>query len=132
MSQLIEIGSTRVLLFAGSGPLLAGPADANDFIGEAWSVSAEMLAIPVERLGPDVLNLRTRVGGEIFQKFANYRLRCAIVGDIAAALDGSAALRDFVRETNEGRALWFVADIDRLRTRLEATTSETRSLRRQA
>ncbi|MNL37771.1 hypothetical protein D3C87_1599360 [compost metagenome] len=76
----------------------------------------------MERLGADVLNLRTRVGGEIFQKFANYRLRCAIIGDIGAAIEGSNALRDFVRETNDGPALWFVADIDQLRARLEAET----------
>jgi len=120
MPQQIEIGGTRVLLFDRSGPLLASPGDSNDFIGEAWSTSAELLAIPVERLGPDVLNLRTRVGGEIFQKFANYRLRCAIIGDISAAIEGSNALRDFVRETNDGPALWFVADIDQLRVRLEA------------
>lgn len=126
MSQLIEIGSTNVLLFAGIGPLLASPADANDFIGEAWSVSADLLAIPVERLGPEVLNLRTRVGGEIFQKFANYRLRCAIVGGITEALDGSGALRDFVSETNEGSALWFVTDLDHLRARLEAEAAAQR------
>ncbi|QEL25604.1 DUF4180 domain-containing protein [Bosea sp. F3-2] len=123
MSQLIEIGSVRTLLFASTGPLLASPADANDFIGEAWSVGADLLAIPVERLGPDVLNLRTRIGGEIFQKFANYRLRCALVGDIAAALDASGALRDFVRETNEGSALWFVPDVDQLRARLATETA---------
>lgn len=123
MSQQLEIGGTRIILFERSGPLLAAPGDANDFIGEAWSVSAELLAIPVERLGTDVLNLRTRVGGEIFQKFANYRLRCAIIGDIDAALAGSNALRDFVRETNEGPALWFVADIDQLRARLETETA---------
>ncbi|MCU4178029.1 DUF4180 domain-containing protein [Bosea sp. BH3] len=123
MPQQIEIAGARVLLFDRSGPLLANPGNSNDFIGEAWSASAELLAIPVERLGPDVLNLRTRVGGEIFQKFANYRLRCAIVGDIGTAVEGSNALRDFVRETNAGSALWFVADMDELRTRLEAETT---------
>ena len=122
MSQQIEIGGARILLFDHSGPLLTSPADSNDFIGEAWAASADLLAIPVERLGPDVLNLRTRVGGEIFQKFANYRLRCAIIGDISAAIAGSNALRDFVRETNDGPALWFVADVDQLRVRLEAET----------
>lgn len=123
MPQQIEIGGTRILLFGHSGPLLAGPDDANDFIAEAWSASAEFLAIPLERLGPDVLNLRSRVGGEIFQKFANYRLRCAFVGDISTAIATSNALRDFVRETNDGPALWFVTDIDQLRDRLEAETA---------
>ena len=52
------------------------------------------------------------------QKFANYGLRLAVVGDIAEPLGASAALRDFVRESNRGRQVWFVADGDELAQRL--------------
>lgn len=119
MSQIVEIGNSRVLRFGQEGPILRTAADANDFISEAWSTEADVLAIPVERLGPDFLTLSTRVAGEVFQKFVNYGLRCAIVGDIAPALDGSGALRDFVRETNKGNSIWFVSEFDELRRRLE-------------
>jgi hypothetical protein len=120
MDQVLEIEGVRVLICAGDGVLLRGAADANDFLSAAWSRRADLLVIPVERLGPDFLKLRSRVAGEVFQKFANYRLRCAIVGDITAALAGSAALQDFVRETNAGTAVWFVADLDQLRARIAA------------
>jgi Domain of unknown function (DUF4180) len=41
-----------------------------------------------------------------------------VVGDISGALDRSASLRDFVRESNRGRQVWFVADGDELERRL--------------
>ncbi|ANK72899.1 DUF4180 domain-containing protein [Ensifer adhaerens] len=119
MTQLIEIGTARVLQCAVDGPLLAAPGDANDFLGDGWAHEADLLAVPVERLGPHFLDLSTRVAGEVFQKFVNYRMRLAIVGDISTRLEASKALTDFVRETNKGDSIWFVPDFETLRARLE-------------
>ncbi|YBV95718.1 DUF4180 domain-containing protein [Phyllobacteriaceae bacterium JZ32] len=121
MSELVKIGNTQVLCFSEDGAILHRAADANDFLGDALSVEAELAAIPVSRLGPDFLKLSTGLAGEVFQKFVNYRLKCAIVGDISGRLENSKALRDFVRETNEGQSIWFVPDFDHLRSRLETT-----------
>jgi hypothetical protein len=118
MTQIVEIGKSRILRFSQDGAALRTPADANDFISEAWSSEADFLAIPLERLGPDFLKLSSGVAGEVFQKFVNYGLGCAIIGDITQALEGSGALRDFVRETNKGRSIWFVADFAELDVRL--------------
>jgi len=114
----IDMDGTKVLLLPVKGPQIATEADGNDVIGEAFSVEAELIAIPVERLGSSFLRLETRLAGTIFQKFVNYHLRCAIIGDIAPLLEGSKALRDFVRETNKGRSIWFVDDLDGLRAKL--------------
>ena len=118
MTQLLEIGTARVLKCANDGPLLKVPGDANDFLGDAWAHEATVVAIPVERLGPDFLDLSTRIAGDVFQKFVNYRMRLAIVGDISARLEGSKALTDFVRETNKGNSIWFVPDFETLSARL--------------
>lgn len=114
----IDMDGTKVLLLPVKGPQIATEADGNDVIGEAFSVEAELVAIPVERLGSSFLRLETRLAGTIFQKFVNYHLRCAIIGDIAPLLEGSKALRDFVRETNKGRSIWFVDDLNALRAKL--------------
>jgi hypothetical protein len=124
MTQIVEIGNSRVLCFSSQGPILRTAVDANDFISEAWSNEADFLAIPVERLGQDFLKLSTGVAGEVFQKFVNYGLGCAIVGDITQALDGSGALRDFVRETNKGKSIWFVSAFDEIQGRLEKPSLE--------
>ncbi len=120
MDQTFDIANLRILRFTEQGSVLRSGADANDFIGAAWGCEADLLAIPTARLGPDFLDLATKVAGEVFQKFVNYRLRCAIVGDISASLERSRALRDFVREANEGKSIWFVTDFDELRARLES------------
>ena len=114
----IDMDGMKVLLLPVKGPKIETEADGNDVIGEAFSVEAQLVAIPVERLGSSFLRLETRLAGTIFQKFVNYHLRCAIIGDIAPLLEGSKALRDFVRETNKGRSIWFVDDLDGLRAKL--------------
>ncbi len=45
-------------------------------------------------------------------------LKLAVVGDVAAHVARSNALRDWVIECNRGGDLWFVADLDELKARL--------------
>jgi hypothetical protein len=118
MSELITIGNVRVLKLAYVGAALERASDANLLLEQAFSTDAEFLVIPVERLGPNFLKLSTGVAGEVFQKFVNYKLRCAIVGDIGEAVMASRSLGDFVRETNNGNSIWFVADFEDLWARL--------------
>ncbi|MFX4292242.1 DUF4180 domain-containing protein [Streptomyces bohaiensis] len=88
-------------------------------IGAAMS-GADIVAIPVARLDEAFFVLSTRVAGEIMQKFANYRLRLAVVGDISHHLDSSDALRALVRESRAASHIWFLPDIEALDARLEA------------
>jgi hypothetical protein len=48
----------------------------------------------------------------------NYRLRLAIIGDLAAYAEQSAALRAFISESNRGRTLWFSPTLADLHARL--------------
>lgn len=54
------------------------------------------------------------------QKFANYRLRLVILGDVSAHVKRSEAFADFVREANRGDQLWFAADVAALDEKLSA------------
>ena len=54
----------------------------------------------------------------MLQKLVNYHRRVAVVGDVAEAAEKSAPLRDFVRESNRGRTVWFVADLAELERKL--------------
>ncbi len=116
--QVIEIHGVRVLVFGAEGDRLAGERDANAFLSAVWSQQATLAVIPVERLGEDFLDLKTRIAGEVIQKFVNYQVRLAILGDISAWISESTALRDFVYETNRGRSLWFINDLAEFEQRL--------------
>ncbi|MER8182505.1 DUF4180 domain-containing protein [Kitasatospora sp. NPDC094015] len=115
---LHDLDGVPVLLCTADGPPLAGGQEALDLIGEAFGTGARWVAVPAERLPAEFFRLRTRLAGEVVQKFANYCLGLAVLGDISRHTAAGTALGDFVRESNEGRQLWFVADLAELRGRL--------------
>jgi hypothetical protein len=116
--DVIEMHGLRVLLFAAEGDKLAAARDANTFLSDTWAQDATLAVIPVSRLGDDFLDLKTRIAGEVIQKFVNYQIHLTILGDISAWADTSKPLRDFVYETNRGRSLWFIRDLAELEQRL--------------
>jgi Domain of unknown function (DUF4180) len=109
-----------VLVCDADGPPLASETDATDLVGAAFGHDVDMLAVPVERLSSDFFVLRTRVAGDIVQKFVNYRIRFVVIGDVSALAAESESLRDFVAEANRGTQIWFVADEAELSRRLSA------------
>src|SRR5271166_4123563 len=103
----MELHGTRIVACPAEGPEV-GVRGAMDLIGEALGSGAPVVMIPVERLTEDFFRLRTGIAGEIVQKFVNYRVRLAVVGDISRFLKASPPLRDFVYEANRGDHVWFV------------------------
>jgi hypothetical protein len=116
--RVYDIGEVRVLECAAEGPKLARAGDVSDFISAGWEHQAAMVAIPVARLAADFFRLRTGLAGETIQKFVNYRIGLTIVGDVSAFTQDSAALRDFINESNRGQHVWFVSGIADLHDRL--------------
>jgi hypothetical protein len=110
----------RILFCDPSGPIIRSDRDAVDLIGTALSERCGLVVLPVERLGDDFFQLKTRILGEVIQKFVNYERRLVIQGNIDHHLAASKALRDFVYETNRGRQVWFVADRAELESRLQS------------
>jgi hypothetical protein len=113
-----EIAGRAVWLCAADGPKLDGERAAIDIVGDSYGSGATVLVIPVERLGSGFLTLSTRIAGGVVQKFVNYGFQIVFVGDISGAVAASDALRDFVRESNRGRHVWFVADLEELAAKL--------------
>ena len=117
------LAGQRVFVCPMNGPCLDGEAAALDLMGRLWGLEADWVAVPSSLLGEDFLHLRTGVLGAVVQKFVNYRLRLAVVGDITEAVAASDALRDFVGEANAGAHVWFVVDLAELERRLAARTT---------
>lgn len=100
----------------GGGSLFVSGVDP----GWGNDVLPEVVAVPAERLDERFFSLGTRFAGEIMQKFANYRLRLVVVGDISRHLQASSAMRALVHESNRSDHVWFVPDVDTLDSRLKA------------
>ena len=112
--------NTRVFHVGADGPALRGGGDVLDLIHDERAQGAEWIVVPATRLDRAFFELRSGVAGDIVQKFVNYERRLAVVGDIGAYLAASDAFRDFVRESNRGGHVWFVADEGELDERLAA------------
>ena len=113
-----DIGHRRVIFFSAEGAPIAASGDANDFLSETWAQKATVAVLPVSRLTPDFLQLRTRLAGEVIQKFVNYQVLFVIVGDTSAAAASSGGLRDFIYDSNRGKSVWFLESETALRERL--------------
>ena len=115
-----ELRGVRILECDAEGAPIRNNRELNELISRAWEHRAQWIVIPVARLGDDFFRLSTGIAGEVVQKIVQYYLHLAIVGDITRYVDESAALRDFVRESNRGNQFCFVADREELEQRIAA------------
>jgi hypothetical protein len=84
--------------------------DALDLMGELGSHHCNRIIINEKNLHPDFFDLKTRFAGEILQKFSNYNVKLAIVGDFSKY--SSKSLRDFIYESNKGKLIFFADNLN--------------------
>jgi hypothetical protein len=93
-----------------SGTVLAETQDFLDLIANAGYRGAEKMIIHKHNLPDGFFNLKTRLAGEVLQKFSTYNQKLAIVGDFSAY--NSKSLHDFIRESNRVKRIVFVSTVD--------------------
>ena len=118
-TKFYELNGVRVLECVADGTKLRTYNDAVELVGKSFEDRATLIVIPVECLDDEFFQLKTRIAGEIVQKFVQYRRRVAIVGDISRHQAESSALRAFVTESNRGKEVWFLTSLEELNKRLE-------------
>ena len=96
--------------------LISNPEDILDIMVDAAYNNASGLIVHSITLHKDFFDLKTGLAGEILQKFSNYRMRLAIIGDISAYK--SKSLRDFIVESNNRGTICFVDSLDKALLRL--------------
>ncbi len=83
--------------------------DALDLLGNVYYQGFDCLVLHQKNITPDFFDLKNKMAGDILQKFSNYRMRLAIVGDFSTFT--SKSLRDFIYESNRGKHIHFVASV---------------------
>ncbi len=117
-----ELGTavrSMCLFVATEGALIGSAASARDLVEAAMNAGARVIVVPVERLDPEFLRLRSGMAGEFMQKVINYRMQLAIVGDVSTQVAASDALRDFIIECDRGNEIYFAKDVDALLARVD-------------
>jgi hypothetical protein len=91
--------------------------DALDLMGNLGSSDCNKIIIQEQNLHKDFFDLKTRFAGEILQKFSNYGVKLAVIGDFSKYK--SKSLLDFIRECNRGNMIYFLDNLESALTRLE-------------
>ncbi|GAB3519312.1 DUF4180 domain-containing protein [Emticicia fontis] len=90
--------------------------DALDIMANAAYAGATTLIFHEKNITPDFFDLKTGIAGDILQKFSNYQMPLAIVGDFSRYT--SKSLRDFIYESNKGGKVNFVASTEEAKEKL--------------
>jgi hypothetical protein len=90
--------------------LIKQPQDILDIFGDLMSRDCDRIIIHERNLHADFFDLKTRLAGEVLQKFSNYRVKLAIVGDFTKYQ--SKSLQDFIFESNKSNFVFFTDNIE--------------------
>lgn len=75
-----------------------------------YECEAQGIIVKKESLPECFFDLKSGFAGEVLQKFSNYRMKLAIVGDFSSYT--SKSLKDFIYECNKGNLVFFKADLE--------------------
>lgn len=98
--------------------LIEDPQDTLDLIMTLqYDTGLRRIAIDKKAVSENFFKLSNGLAGEILQKFVNYHMKLAIIGDFKGYT--SKALQDFIYECNSGRDIFFVSSLEQAVEKLE-------------
>lgn len=108
--KIHEINHTKIAELSSDDFIISTIEDGIDLVGNMYYQGYDNVIIFEKNITPAFFDLKTKIAGEILQKFSNYRIRLVVVGDFTKY--SSKSLHDFIFESNKGKHINFVASIE--------------------
>ena len=105
--EIHTVNGTRIAEVISGETIITSIEDVTDLIGNLYYQETDKVILYEKAITPAFFDLKNKLAGDILQKFSNYRMRLAIVGEFEKYPGKS--LRDFIRESNKGRQINFVS-----------------------
>ncbi|TVX92398.1 DUF4180 domain-containing protein [Paenibacillus agilis] len=105
----VEVDGKYVAVVSGSENeiLIENVQSALDLMATVrYETDCDRIVLHKSILSESFFDLKTRLAGDILQKFINYYVKVAIVGDFTAYT--SKSLKDFIYECNNGKDIFFL------------------------
>src|SRR4051812_39279390 len=102
-----QLKNTRIAEVMAPGVLIRKAEEGIDLLGNLYYQQYDSIIIHEKNLNPAFFDLSTGMAGELLQKFSNYNMKLAIVGDFSKYENKS--LHDFISESNRGGKINSVA-----------------------
>lgn len=101
--KAIEIVTDEVIIYSEQ--------DALDLMANIdYQYDSKKIILKEKNLKADFFDLKTGLAGAILQKFSNYRVQLAIIGEFSKY--NSKSLQDFIYESNKQKRILFVENIE--------------------
>lgn len=115
--KINEKGGSKVAIIESSDILISNTQDALDLMATINHLyGCNKMVVNASAITKDFFDLKTGIAGKILQKYTNYKMKIAIIGDFEVY--NSKSLKDFIFESNQGSQVFFLGDekaaIDRL------------------
>ncbi len=107
--EIFEINGIKLAELISDEIIITTPQDALDIMAEAGYMGSDKLIFHEKNIGSDFFDLKSRLAGEILQKFSNYRVQLAIITNPLKFT--SKSLQDFIRESNKMGRVFFVTSM---------------------
>ena len=104
-----RIGQAKVAEIQAEELVLTSVEDGLSLLGDLYYQGFDKIILHEENIVPEFFDLKTKLAGEVLQKFVQYRMPLALVGDFSKY--ASKSLRDFIYECNQGRQVNFVQEL---------------------
>jgi hypothetical protein len=105
--EKVEAGGGNIAVVRSSEILVEDIQSALDLMATVqYESGSNRIVINKSLLSESFFDLKTRLAGEILQKFINYRVKVAIIGDFSVYT--SQSLKDFIYECNSGNDIFFL------------------------
>ena len=101
------INNTKVAEIIADSVVIQNIEEALDLIGNIGYQGYHQMIIHEKNIVPDFFDLKTKIAGEILQKFIQYQMPLIIVGNFSKY--DSKSLNDFIFESNKGKNINFVS-----------------------
>ncbi|MCZ4242972.1 DUF4180 domain-containing protein [Pedobacter punctiformis] len=100
------INDTRIAELISDRLIIKTAEDGIDLLGNLYYQDFDKIIISEQNITSDFFDLKNGMAGEILQKFSNYRVRLAVVGNFSPYQ--SKSIKDFIYESNKGRHINFL------------------------
>ncbi|MDM1296229.1 DUF4180 domain-containing protein [Sphingobacterium sp. N143] len=103
---IFQLHDENIAEVKGSDILINNLDDGLQIMVDCSAQEAYKAILYQENISPDFFDLKTKLAGEILQKYTQYQFDIAIIGDFSVY--DSKSLNDFIYESNKSRKINFV------------------------
>lgn len=105
-----QINTTNIAEVISENLLINNAEAGLELLGNIYYQGFDQLILHSNNITPAFFDLKNGIAGEILQKFSNYKVRLAIVGDFSNYT--SQSIKDFMYESNKAGHINFVGSLE--------------------